>query len=138
MKRFFGLAVLVFVGVAGWRIGDSLSSDALSMAVGVLFGVMAGIPTALLVMAGARRPRGDEPGDGRSRAPGGALGALSAPYLPQPPVIVVAPPAAIPQAVGAGAPALAGPVYAGAPWEQARPARRFKVVGEREEWLEDW
>lgn len=52
--------LLVFVGTAGWRIGEALSPDALSMAVGVLFGVMAGVPTALLVMAGNRRRDNDE------------------------------------------------------------------------------
>src|SRR4051794_16230253 len=55
MRRWIGLALLIFVGAAGWRIGGSLSSDALSMAVGVLFGVVAGVPTALLLMAGSRR-----------------------------------------------------------------------------------
>src|SRR4051812_12305501 len=55
MKRWMALALLIFVGAAGWRIGGSLSPDALSMAVGVLFGVMASVPTALLVMAGNRR-----------------------------------------------------------------------------------
>ena len=39
MKRWLVLALLVFVGSAGWRIGEALSPDALSMAIGVLFGV---------------------------------------------------------------------------------------------------
>ena len=55
MKRWIGLAVLVFVATAGWRIGEALSPDALSMAVGILFGVLAGVPTALLVMAAPRK-----------------------------------------------------------------------------------
>ena len=44
-----------FVGIAGWRIGGELSPDAMGMAIGMLFGVMAGIPTALLVLASERR-----------------------------------------------------------------------------------
>jgi hypothetical protein len=60
MKQWIGLALLVFVGTAGWRIGHALSPDALSMAVGVLFGVMAGVPTAILVMAGSRRRNVEE------------------------------------------------------------------------------
>ncbi len=65
MKRWMGLALLVFVGSAGWRIGEALSPDALSMAVGVLFGVLAGVPTALLVMAGSRRRNDDARGEER-------------------------------------------------------------------------
>ena len=42
-------------GFAGWRIGGNISSDAVSMGVGVLFGIVAGIPTALLVMANNRK-----------------------------------------------------------------------------------
>ena len=32
MRRFLGLALLIFVAVAGWRIGEILSTDALGMA----------------------------------------------------------------------------------------------------------
>ena len=50
MKRLIILMALVFMAVAGWRIGDRLSSDALGMAIGVLFGIVAGIPAALLLL----------------------------------------------------------------------------------------
>jgi len=46
--------LLIGVGVGAWQIGEKLSSDAVSMAVGVLFGILAGIPTALLVLVGNR------------------------------------------------------------------------------------
>ena len=55
MKSILGIALLVFVGIVGWRIGGSLSSDALGMAVGILFGIMAGIPATLLLLASERR-----------------------------------------------------------------------------------
>ena len=55
MKRFLALCILVFVGVATWIIGSKLSADAIGMGVGVMFGVMAGIPTALLLLASQRR-----------------------------------------------------------------------------------
>ncbi|MCB9161622.1 MAG: hypothetical protein H6644_17570 [Caldilineaceae bacterium] len=45
------IGILVIVGVLAWQIGSKLSADAIGMGVGVLFGVMAGIPTALLLMA---------------------------------------------------------------------------------------
>lgn len=128
MKRWIGMAVLVFVAAAGWRIGSALSPDALSMAVGILFGVLAGIPTALLVMAGTRRREAEE----RPRLPERAYpvrpdGAWGQPYFPpQPPVIVVAP-----QALGPGGPAAAEP------WSPPRRDRQFRVVGESEEWMQE-
>lgn len=55
MKVITGIAAIAFVGAVGWRIGGTLSTDALGMAVGMLFGVMAGIPTALILLASERR-----------------------------------------------------------------------------------
>ena len=57
MRLFTLLASLAFCGfvaVATWVVGMKLSSDAISFGIGVLFGVGAGIPTALLVLAGQR------------------------------------------------------------------------------------
>lgn len=54
-KHFWLGLLLIFVGGVGWRIGGSLSSDAFGMAIGILFGIMAGIPTALLVLASEHR-----------------------------------------------------------------------------------
>lgn len=128
MKRYLGLALLVFVGVAGWRIGNTLSPDALSMAVGVLFGVLAGIPAALLVLASGRR-REVAAEQERQRAAQAMWG-----HAPQPPVIVVAGPPAMQPALGQH-----GLSLGGAGWQpQDRPARSFKVVGEREELVEEW
>lgn len=55
MKRVMGLGTLVVVGAIGWKVAGSLGSDALGMAVGVLFGILAGIPTALLMLASNNR-----------------------------------------------------------------------------------
>ncbi|NJN84899.1 MAG: hypothetical protein HC802_23170 [Caldilineaceae bacterium] len=122
------VALFIFVGCAGWRIGDMLSPDALSMAVGMFFGVMAGIPTALLVMAGSRRSREEEDDDPRRfRQP--------APYAAQPPVVVLTSGSAYPQQ-----PSGPGSGYGrGDPneWEWAKSARQFKIVGEQEAWLEE-
>lgn len=155
MKKFIGLVFLIFIGAAGWRIGNNLSSDAISMALGVFFGVLAGIPAALLVLASDRqRPAGRanyaygvEQERMQRRAP-----------QSQPPVIVLN--------GGGNQPALAGPprhhagydyhnyfnpqsdqpqfLYQQQPFAQMggpqpeRPARRFKVVGEEEAWIEEW
>jgi len=136
MKKALMLLMLVFVGSAGWRIGSTLSSDAISMAVGIFFGVLAGIPAALLVMA-SERHRVDRARPSRGMNPqthyeqGGA---------PQPPVIILtgngqAFPAQR-QSHGAINQLSQGGIEL-ADWPQGeRPARRFKVVGEQEAWLE--
>ena len=46
-----GLLALVL-----WRITKNISSDALGLAIGVVFGVIAGFPTAVLVLYGNRQP----------------------------------------------------------------------------------
>lgn len=55
MFRFLAsFAILGFVGVLAWAIGSKLSADALALGVGVVFGVLAGIPVALLLLASQR------------------------------------------------------------------------------------
>lgn len=49
-----GLAMFI-VGSCSWRLGENLSSDAIGMALGIMFGVLAGLPVALLVLASDRR-----------------------------------------------------------------------------------
>lgn len=55
MRRFILLAALGMVGAATWYVGTLLSSDALGMTVGLLFGAAAGVPAALLVLFVASR-----------------------------------------------------------------------------------
>lgn len=141
MRRWIGLALLIFVGTAGWRTGEVLSPDALSMATGVLFGVMAGVPTALLVMAGSRR-REERTEESRPRTQHAMLGHLheklpgqmhpwAAPYAQQPPIIVLAGPQGMHHA--------SQRVSAPAGWfPQEPPARHFTVVGDQEALLEEW
>lgn len=58
MRRLIGIAALFFVMVLVWRMGNMLSPDAVGMGVGLIFGTLAGIPTALLLLAGQHQ-RGD-------------------------------------------------------------------------------
>ena len=131
MKHFLGLATLLFVGVLAWRIGEKLSTDAVSMAIGVLFGVLAGLPAALLVLAVGRR-REPEAGVRQTQSfPMFGRGPLY-----QPPVIYLtgqAPSHSLPAAdsVHFGR----GESHA---WPGAHPVREFRVVGEREEWIDEW
>lgn len=53
-KILFILIVLAFMAIL-WRISERLGADALGLAVGVVFGVSAGLPAAILVLASERR-----------------------------------------------------------------------------------
>lgn len=87
MKRLLGLSLLVAVGVFVWQVSSRLSSDALGMAVGLAFGIMAGIPAAALVMVAARHNDDmDDDYDSRRQQPERQL----PDYSFQPPVIVIA------------------------------------------------
>lgn len=54
MKTIIIVLGIAFVVAVSWHIGGSLSSDAMVLALGVIFGMMAGIPAALI--AANRRP----------------------------------------------------------------------------------
>lgn len=138
MKGFILVGGLLLLGAAAWRVGNALSSDAIGLALGVIFGVIASLPGALLVLVAARRQAAREES---SRARQGQVGPYGAGYPPyphfpqQPPVIVVT-----------GAPGMLGQGQQGAAYGQHNGAgydawmggpRRFKVVGEQEEWLEE-
>ncbi len=150
MKKLLICTVLLFVAIVGWRISERLSSDAVGMGIGVLFGVMAGVPAALLVLASDRNRRNQDNGAGDEysapRRSGHQLPTHPA-YPHQPPVIVLAggyggqptqmPGQQMQQPMGYaqgyaphGYPALPGP--------QEVTARQFKVVGEKEEWVDEW
>ncbi len=90
MKQLSIAAGLCILGWLTWRLSMSLSSDALGMAVGVVFGVLAGIPSALLVLATSRRQnRADDDADYREQAR-----RYPEPLPYQPPIIVLAAPMA--------------------------------------------
>lgn len=153
MKKLVLLSGLTFFGIGAWRIGTQLSADAIGMALGVLFGVLAGLPVALLVLASnRRRDRHEEDFGFEEGYPGrqGRQRALPPGYgypmpMQQPPVIVLAGgPNGMQQGNGNG--------YgygSGYPQQRMLPAphgieqempqeRRYRVVGETEEWVEEW
>ena len=139
MKRFFALAVLVFVGVAAWQIGSKLSADAIGMGVGVLFGVMAGIPTALLLLASNRRRQQDDDWQSQGRGRGQQHGMMPyGQYPQQPPVIVLAGGTAQPQQGYDPYGGRQGYAPALPDHRQTVDAREFRVVGEKETVIEEW
>ena len=143
MKRLAIIALLIFVGFAGWRAGGVLSTDAMSMAVGVVFGVLASIPAALLILAASRRSAQTEPQP--SSRPAQQTG-FPSPYhqggAGQMPIVIVAPP----NYPGYGQPAgnpyaqLPGPQSNGwaVPSQPARPQRAFTIVGEQSDSVDDF
>ncbi|MEZ4861362.1 MAG: hypothetical protein R3C14_08650 [Caldilineaceae bacterium] len=132
MKRLIVLVGLVFLSVITWRIGERLSADAIGMALGVLFGILAGVPVALLVLASSRRR--EERDDYRPQGRQQPMPGYGYP-MQQPPVIVLAAPGA-PQSGGYGYPQPGRPMLP--PPNEMPQERHFKVVGEQEEWIEEW
>ena len=140
MKQLSVVVVLMVGGVLVWLLGSRLSSDALGMAVGMTFGMLAGIPTALLVLVSQRRCNRDDDYDSEQHR-------IPPPYCQpyQPPVIVLAAPREQqPTTVNnydnrsvtihtgvQGMPLLADRQRE---IQQQASGRRFKVVGETEEW----
>lgn len=132
MKQFVMIGALLVGGVAVFGIADTLSSDALGMMLGMFFGVCAGIPAALIVMAASRGSAGRLP-ERRAAAP------VPAP-IPQPtmPVILFA---------GGNQPSPSGQIPAF--WNLAElqgrqtgtgnaAARQFRVVGDADELVDEW
>lgn len=133
MKQLAIITVTFAAGLLAWLFAGRLSADALGMAVGLVFGVFAGLPTALLVLAANRRPPIDEYCRDERRYNNRQLAA--------PPVIVIASPQSPQQYPGAPR-----SDSAGYPERQALPdlsalaprERVFRVVGEQDTWLDEW
>ena len=125
MRRLIGVTILVAGVVLAVMVGQRMSTDAMTVVVGVVFGVAASIPTSLLVVAATRSRR--EEGYRLSRDE------LRSPQ-PAPPQIYVVNPGKqpgqsnVPWLGGSGNDDL---------YKSSQPPRRFKLVGEDERWLED-
>ena len=121
VKRVLAAVGLVFVAVLAVIVGQRMSTDAMAVVIGVIFGVAASIPTSLLVVGVTRRvqERGmmEERRRYRERA--------------QPPVIVVSP-------SGSNAAPWFSPFQSPAlpPSLHGEPTRSFRVVGDEDMVLE--
>jgi hypothetical protein len=125
MKRLLGISLMAGVVTLAIIIGQRMSTDAMAVMVGVVFGVAASIPTSLLIALAARGSRRAEPPYRRND------------YQPSPPapqIYVVSP-----GQLASGQPGPAQPALPQAPagYYMAEQSRRFKVVGEAEYWLEE-
>lgn len=125
MRRMIGISLMAGVVALAIIVGQRMSTDAMAVMVGVVFGVAASIPTSLLIALAARGSRRHDPPYRRDD------------YQPSPPapqIYVVSP--------GQMAPGLPGPAHQTlaqppAGYYMAEPTRRYKVVGEAEYWLDD-
>ena len=125
MKRLLGISLLAGAVTLAIIVGQRMSTDAMAVMVGVVFGVAASIPTSLLIALAARGSRRPEPPYRRDD------------YQPSPPapqIYVVSPGQPAP---GHPAPAQHALPQAPGGYYMAEPARRFKVVGEAEYWLDE-
>jgi hypothetical protein len=130
MRQLITLLALAFVVTLGVVVGTRMSSDAIAVLVGVIAGVAASIPCALLLMAVTRRQEPEEEPYEEPR------------YRQAPPVIVVTPGAAQQQlpygALPYSAPSYGAPSY-GAPYGYPELGagqsgrRQFRVMGYDEE-----
>ena len=92
MRRFSGVIVLAAIAVVGWQIGGILSHDALSLMLGVIFGIMAGIPAALVALSSNRTVRHEHVHRADPADPQGERMLLPAPVpAPRPKLIIVQP-----------------------------------------------
>jgi hypothetical protein len=113
-------------------IGQRMSTDAMAVVIGVVVGVAASIPTSLLVVAATRARR--EPTQLPSPGPDPRPPAVD----PRPQIYVVTSPA--PPASGSLPPWQQGNPHSILPpagYGQMESARRFRVVGEDDSWVDD-
>ena len=137
MRRLLALSIIAAGVTLAIVIGQRMSTDAMAVVVGVVFGVAASIPTSLLIVA-ATRGRRDE-----SRYSSTATRSIG----PDPRLPAVAP------QIYVISPSMQHPGQAAVPWQipggmlpqlpppqngtfSADSSRRFKVVGEDEHWLD--
>lgn len=128
MRRLLAVSMMAALITLAIIIGQRMSTDAMAVMVGVVFGVAASIPTSLFIALATRS---------KNRAEAPYRRDDYQPSAPAPQIYVVAPGQVAP---GMGLPAgrapqqLAQPMGAFYPTE---PSRRYKVVGEAEYWLDE-
>ena len=69
MRWVFGITITAGLAAFFLRVFESISSDAVALALGVLFGVLAGIPVALLVVSAVRGQQRQAPPTREPREP---------------------------------------------------------------------
>lgn len=130
MKKSIGLALVAASVALAVVIGQRMSTDAMAVVIGVVFGVAASIPTSLLIVAATRGRRQEPPPISPPE-----YHAAPTPQAPPPQIYIVSPSGT------QQAPWLPGGMQAQLPMPPNSyygndSSRRFKVVGQDEHWLE--
>ena len=60
MGKLIVIVALIIGGVSAWSVGNRLSTDAISMAIGLVFSVFALLPATVMVLATSRRRHNDD------------------------------------------------------------------------------
>ena len=55
MRHIIGIGAVALIAIAGWRIGASASDASFALIIGVLFGAMFFVPTAMIAIAAPRK-----------------------------------------------------------------------------------
>ena len=55
MRNIIAITVCVIVALCVWRVASIISPDAVSMAIGFLFGILSSLPVTLLALSGNRQ-----------------------------------------------------------------------------------
>lgn len=128
LRQLVALLALGFIVTLGVVVGTRMSSDAIAVLVGVIAGVAASIPCALLLMAVTRRPQKQEPerytdgqADERRYNDWRYSERMDARHA-APPIVIVTPGQAAPQQLPYAASFPYSPV-------QAQSQRQFRVMG---------
>lgn len=61
MSKLLGIAIVAGLVTLAIIIGNRMSAEAMSVVIGVVFGVAASIPTSLLIVAATRGRRSEDP-----------------------------------------------------------------------------
>lgn len=115
MSKIIGLTIMAGGVVLAIIIGQKMSTDAMAVVVGVAVGVVASIPTSLLVMSAMRRgvPNYERP--------------QTFPNYPPPHVYIVNP-----QSMPQSRPQLPEPASFPLPPQERRRERRYIIVGDND------
>jgi hypothetical protein len=125
MKRLVYLVGIAFAISMAAVLGYRMSSDAMAIVVGIFFGMVASIPTSLLLVYALRQR------DGARHDLQNPASYRYQPYGGYPPVVVVAPPSQNGYPYSSPIPSLPAPAH-------GPQSRSFKIVGqENTETLDD-
>ncbi len=130
------LVLMAFAVTLAYYIGTRMSTEAISVAVGVVFGMIASVPVSLGLLIALTRPRerayAGEPIQDSHSAPPTQYGAPRPPMPQAPQIIVVAPPQGANAQYNPGQPNYVYPYPGATPYVNYAPSQREDVIEGRD------